>query len=239
MTDATRAPFEKKHADRFYLPALLLLTLATGAVDAVSYLALDRVFTGNMTGNVLFIGFALAGEGGIPLLNNLLALLGFLLGALVASRMLRGRRHASRLPSANLFVLVGGAVITVALAVFWLGVGSLDESAMLGVTALLALVMGAQAASVRATGISDVSTIVVTSTLANLAIDSRLGGGPGEKWPRRVLAVLAMGVGGALGALLLRFTGHGAVPLLLAGVTMLACVLLLHLARTLETALLG
>lgn len=239
MTDATRAPFEKKHADRYYLPALLLLTLATGAVDAVSYLALDRVFTGNMTGNVLFIGFALAGEGGIPLLNNLLALVGFLIGALVAARVLRGRRHGSRLPTANLFVLVGGAALTVALAAFWLTVHTLDETALLVVTAVLALVMGAQAASVRATGITDVSTIVVTSTLANLAIDSRLGGGPGEKWPRRVLAVLAMGVGGALGALLIRATGHGAVPLLLAGVTMLACVLLFQGARSRELALLG
>ncbi|SDS16469.1 YoaK family protein [Microterricola viridarii] len=236
MTDATRAPFDKKQADRFYLPALLLLTLATGVVDAVSYLALDRVFTGNMTGNVLFIGFALAGEGGIPLLNNTLALAGFLLGALVAARVLRGRRHASRLPTANLVVLVGGAAFTVALAVFWLLVGALDEGAMLGVTAVLALVMGAQAASVRSTGISDVSTIVVTSTLANLAIDSRLSGGPGEKWPRRVFAVVAMGAGGAIGALLLRFTGHGAIPLLVAGLVMLACVLLLHRARTRELA---
>ena len=39
------------------LPALLLaLTLVTGLVDAVSYLALGRVFTANMTGNVVFLG---------------------------------------------------------------------------------------------------------------------------------------------------------------------------------------
>lgn len=239
MTDAARATFDKKQADRFYLPALLLLTLATGVVDAVSYLALDRVFTGNMTGNVLFIGFALAREGGIPLLNNLLALVGFLLGALLAARLLRGRRHGSRLPTANLIVLVGGAVATVALAAFWYTLGTLAEGELLLVTTLLAAVMGAQAASVRATGIADVSTIVVTSTLANLAIDSRLAGGGGEKWPRRVLAVLAMGGGGALGALLLRVTTHGALPLLFAGVLMLACVFLLHLARSREIAVQG
>ena len=55
-------------------------TAATGAIDGVSYLALDRVFTGNMTGNVLFIGFGLAGVDDIPVLNNLVALLTFLLG---------------------------------------------------------------------------------------------------------------------------------------------------------------
>ncbi len=48
------------------MAGLLLLTLATGVVDAVSYLTLDQVFTGNMTGNVLFVGFAATGAGGIP-----------------------------------------------------------------------------------------------------------------------------------------------------------------------------
>lgn len=236
MTDAVRSPLDKRSADRLYLPALLLLTLATGIVDAVSYLALDRVFTGNMTGNVLFIGFALTGEGGIPLLNNLIALLGFLVGAFVAARILRRRSHDSRLPTANLVVLLGGTVLTLALAGFWLAVGMLDEATLVPVTAVLAIVMGAQAASVRATGISDVSTIVVTSTLANLAIDSHLAGGTGDKWRRRVLAVVAMGGGGALGALIIRATGHGAVPLLVAGAVMLGCVALLHLARRREAA---
>ncbi len=67
--------------DRPYVAGLLVLTVATGVVDAVSYLALDQVFTGNMTGNVLFVGFAAAGAGGIPLLNNVVALVAFVLGA--------------------------------------------------------------------------------------------------------------------------------------------------------------
>jgi XapX domain-containing protein len=40
---------------------LLGMTATTGIVDAVSLLALGHVFTANMTGNVLFLGFALAG----------------------------------------------------------------------------------------------------------------------------------------------------------------------------------
>src|SRR5947209_16913145 len=60
------------------LPALLLvLTVATGVVDAVSILALGRVFIANMTGNVFFIGFALAGAPGFSLIASLLALAGF------------------------------------------------------------------------------------------------------------------------------------------------------------------
>lgn len=239
MTDGQHTALDAGAADRLFLPPLFLLTLTTGIVDAVSYLALDRVFTGNMTGNVLFIGFALAGEGGIPLLNNVLALVGFLLGAVIAARVLRGRRHGSRLPTANLVVLACGGGLSIALAVFWLAVGVLDDGMLLPVTGLLAAVMGAQAASVRATGITDVGTIVVTSTLANLAMDSRLAGGSGAKWQRRVYAVTAMGLGGALGAILLRVTGHGAIPLLIAGAVMLAGALLLHRARTREAAALA
>jgi Protein of unknown function (DUF1275) len=41
------------------LPRLLLiLTVVTGVVDSISILALGRVFVANMTGNVVFAGFA-------------------------------------------------------------------------------------------------------------------------------------------------------------------------------------
>jgi uncharacterized membrane protein YoaK (UPF0700 family) len=43
---------------------LRLLSLTTGLVDAVSVLGLGKVFTANMTGNVIFLGFALAGTPG-------------------------------------------------------------------------------------------------------------------------------------------------------------------------------
>src|SRR5436309_304023 len=71
------------------LPAILLaLTLLTGLVDAVSILALGRVFVANMTGNVVFVGFALAGVAGFSLAASLSALGGFILGALVGGRLI-------------------------------------------------------------------------------------------------------------------------------------------------------
>ena len=48
--------------DAPYLVGLFALTVATGVVDAVSYLALDHVVTGNMTVNVLFVGFGLTDD---------------------------------------------------------------------------------------------------------------------------------------------------------------------------------
>src|ERR1700712_5021418 len=70
------------------LPALLLvLTLLTGVIDAVSILALGRVFVANMTGNVVFTGFALAGAAGFSLAASLAALAGFLVGALAGGAL--------------------------------------------------------------------------------------------------------------------------------------------------------
>jgi uncharacterized membrane protein YoaK (UPF0700 family) len=64
------------------LPALLImLTIATGVVDAVSILALGRVFVANMTGNIVFIGFGLAGAPGFSLQASAIALAAFLAGA--------------------------------------------------------------------------------------------------------------------------------------------------------------
>ena len=60
---------------------LLLLTVVTGVVDAISILALGRVFVANMTGNVVFAGFAIAGAPGFSLSASLFALAGFLAGA--------------------------------------------------------------------------------------------------------------------------------------------------------------
>src|SRR5271166_5650503 len=77
------------------LPALLLgLTIVTGLVDAVSILSLGRVFVANMTGNVVFIGFALAGAPGFLLAPSLSALAGFLGGAGLGGQMVaRLRSH--------------------------------------------------------------------------------------------------------------------------------------------------
>jgi uncharacterized membrane protein YoaK (UPF0700 family) len=76
-------------ADRSHgpLPALLVcLTVVTGLVDAFSYLRLGHVFVANMTGNVVFLGFALAGVGEISVVASLLAVLAFALGATVGGR---------------------------------------------------------------------------------------------------------------------------------------------------------
>src|SRR5713101_6316830 len=74
---------------------LLVLTITTGVIDAVSVLGLGRVFTANMTGNIVFMGLALAGVAGFSLPRSLAALAGFLCGAVIGGR-LAARLEGSR-----------------------------------------------------------------------------------------------------------------------------------------------
>jgi len=72
------------------------------------------------------------------------------------------------------------------------------------VIGLLALGMGLRNAIVRALGIPDMTTTVVTMTLTGLAATSPWAGGDGRGSARRVGAVLAMLFGALAGALLLK-----------------------------------
>ncbi len=68
------------------LPAMLLaLTVLAGVVDAVSILALDRVFVSSMTGNLVFIGIGLAGVEGFSVFSPLVSLGSFVLGVLAGA----------------------------------------------------------------------------------------------------------------------------------------------------------
>src|SRR6267154_165555 len=80
------------------LPALLLvLTMVTGIVDAVSYLKLGHVFVANMTGNVVFLGFAIADPQNFSIPASLVAIGAFLAGALAGGRLsLLFGRHRGR-----------------------------------------------------------------------------------------------------------------------------------------------
>ena len=142
---------------------MLALTFTTGIVDAVGYLGLDRVFTANMTGNVVILGMGLAGADDLPVLGPALALVGFLAGAALGGRVLRTAPAGWSHRTSGTFAATG--VLAVGL-----GLGALVRRRSRAVwafvvTALLAVAMGLQAASARRLAVKDVTTVVVTSTL--------------------------------------------------------------------------
>src|SRR5437588_13057937 len=75
--------------------ALLVLTFTSGLIDAVSYLGLGRVFTANMTGNIVLLGFGIAGSGGLPVVAPIVSLASFLVGSAAGGILVRrmGDRH--------------------------------------------------------------------------------------------------------------------------------------------------
>ena len=181
-------------------PALLLImTITTGVVDAVSILSLGRVFVANMTGNVVFVGFALAGAKGFSLAASLFALAGFLFGALKggwALRMLRlNRARLLRdIVSAEFVLVVLGLAVAVA-------VGSpIPPRPADGIAAVLAIALGLQNAVIRRLAVPDLTTTVLTMTLTGIAADEPRGNR--TVVGRRILAVMAMLVGAICGALL-------------------------------------
>lgn len=203
---------------RLHLPdtALALtavLTFVTGVVDAVGYLGLDRVFTGNMTGNIVILAMGLAGADELPVLGPLVALLAFAAGAFTAGFVLRAQpeRWNTRITA----LLGTGAAILAALTVALLLAGGHDTPAVqVPVAAATAAVMGQQAMVARALAVREMTTVVVTSTLTALAGESLVRGGAEAVWNRRLGAIAAIFLGAVTGAVLLR--AHLAVPMGLA-----------------------
>lgn len=166
------------------LPGLLLiLTAVTGVVDAVSILSLGRVFVANMTGNVVFAGFALVGAPGFSLSASLFALAGFLLGAAAGGMITRSGRDRGlllRASTAAEVVLAAAALLLVALSGDpGVSHGTLAVSASFGpdvadgIAALLAIAMGVQNAVARKLAVPDMTTTVLTMLLTGLGADFR------------------------------------------------------------------
>lgn len=186
-------------ARRLDLSLLLLLTLSTGMVDAIGYLGFDKVFTGNMTGNVVILGMGLAGAEGVPILRPALALLFFMVGAALAGRILGEIGEAWHRRTTVIFASV--AIGCAALAAY-VAIVPNPELGLAGTifTSALSALMGAQAAAARKMKIADVTTVVVTSTIVGLAADSSLAGGTNIRWVRRALAVVLILLGALVGA---------------------------------------
>jgi uncharacterized membrane protein YoaK (UPF0700 family) len=194
-------------APRHRLPWLLLtLTVSTGLVDAISYLALGRVFVANMTGNVIFLAFALAGAHGLSVSASLTAIAAFLGGALVGGRLgARFGRHRGH--HLTLSTVIGTGLVVIATVVAALQ-PALPTAARYTVIVTLAVAMGVQNATARKLGVLDVTTTVLTLTLTGLAADSRLAGGTNPRPVRRIGSVVTMFAGALLGAVLVLHTGH-------------------------------
>lgn len=208
------ASLDKIMIERMYGPVpvkapvgiLLAMTVVTGIVDAVSFLAFGRVFTANMTGNVVLLGFAFAGAPGISISRCVVALVAFLSGAVLGGRMAfdesGGQRRADQGFILEALLLGAGAVTAIGM-----GSGTAANPFQLhAVIALTAVAMGLRNAIVRKLAVPDMTTTVLTLTITGLAADSSLAGGENPRWQRRGAAILAMIFGAFAGAWMLTYS---------------------------------
>lgn len=196
-------PVASPVSKRRTVAALLLLTFATGLVDAISVLVLGHVFVANMTGNAIFVGFLFVPATEIDLTAAVVAVAGFLLGAILSGRLVRRLGDRIRLWLAT---ALGGEVVLLAALSILAGAGvlSYQYDSKLILIAGLAVAFGVQNATARQFGIQELYTTVLTSTIVGIGVDSRLAGGTGRREKLRYSVVLVMIAGAVVGATLSR-----------------------------------
>lgn len=199
---------------------LLCLTVSSGAVDAISYLGLGKVFTANMTGNIVLLGLAVGSRAGSEVVRAAVSLVGYAVGAFVGARIAPREERESTWRREITLLLGFEALLQAGLLTVWLATaahpGQTAEALMV---AMSALAMGVQSAAVAALGVPGVTTTYVTGTLTGLF--SHLAAGSGDRWEvgRRATVLVALLAGAAIAAVLITNVRRVAplLPLLLTG----------------------
>jgi uncharacterized membrane protein YoaK (UPF0700 family) len=228
-------------------PLLVALTVVTGLVDSFSYLVLGHVFVANMTGNVVFFAFALAGVGGFSAPASVAAIGCFAVGALVTGRL--GRSLAAGpgpspagssgpspaggpgpSPAARRELLLGitagieAVIVAETVTMAALTSRPIPAGLRYALIVSLSLAMGAQNATARKLAVPDLTTTVLTLTITGIAADSPIAGATGSHAARRLISVAAMFAGALAGALLV-LRVHIVYPLVIALVILAAAAL--------------
>ncbi|MEU0480711.1 YoaK family protein [Streptosporangium sp. NPDC006013] len=202
------------------------LTVISGLVDAISYVGIGQVFMANMTGNLLILGFAAGDPSKFPLVATAIAVVGFFLGAGLAGRLVE------RVPNVRRRLILAMAMETSLFGITTVGSFLLPttQAGRYPLIVVLGVAMGGRNTVVRRLGIPDISTTVVTGTLANLAADSVLGTGRHTRARRRAGEIVALVLGAWAGVLLLRNFGFNATLVVLT--VLMALTTVLYIWRT-------
>jgi uncharacterized membrane protein YoaK (UPF0700 family) len=174
-----------------------MLTAAAGGADAVSYLGLGRVFTANMTGNLVLFGVAI-GQGQLEgSTRAVIAFVVFVAGVFFGVRLTTKTAQAAIWPRSVTIAILIELGLLVTLAAGWEVVG--NQPAALEADFLIALsaaAMGMQAAATRRLAVVGLATTFVTGMLTSLIAELA---GVSPDWSRWTLwaATLAFMVIGA------------------------------------------
>jgi uncharacterized membrane protein YoaK (UPF0700 family) len=198
---------------------LVGLTAASGAVDAISFIALGKIFTAFMTGNAVFLSLNLTGAGGPDAVRVLIALGAFAAGVFAATRIVARTTGKGLWPSAVSQALGCALALEAVFMVVWVASSGQPEAGSgIVLTLLMALAMGMQSGAVASLAVPGVFTTAATATILFLMKDIAVASPSNSVDRARLLGVLtALFVGAAGGGLLLVHarTYAPALPLLL------------------------
>jgi uncharacterized membrane protein YoaK (UPF0700 family) len=199
---------------------LVALTVASGAVDAVSYFGLGHTFSAFMSGNMVFLGFGIAHIKG-QWLPIVLALSTFAVGSYVGLRIATGRTLESGWWPPRMSLLLALVALAEAgfLAVWSATAGHPPTEITCVLIVFFSLAMGIQTAAVRSLDVQGVFTTAGTFTL--VAVTAILAGARSRAEMPRLVGVLAGLVGGAIAGGLLFLHARSYAPALPLAITVL------------------
>src|SRR5438477_3383526 len=195
------------------------LTASSGAVDAVSFLALGKVFTAFVTGNVAFLGMAIASSTGSNIYGVapprviwvLASLAGFAGGIYLATKIVRPARHEGKQPNGVVWphrttLTLGLSLLAhLCFVLIWFATSARPGDNVIPVLlATWALAMGMQSAAVRSLNVGGIFTTAATATFIFLfgAVANGVSLTGDER--RRMRGVLvSLAIGATVGGLLL------------------------------------
>jgi uncharacterized membrane protein YoaK (UPF0700 family) len=151
-----------------YLEFILALTaFAAGSVDVISFVRLGGIFASAMTGNLAFLGIYLARLSFFSAIGSAIGLAGFIVGSAFGNILTRGKprpESLSILLGIEFFLLLGVIAL-------WFPIAHKNGSISADVLILLLSVsMGLQSIIGKKINLSNIPTVVFTSTLTNLVI---------------------------------------------------------------------
>jgi uncharacterized membrane protein YoaK (UPF0700 family) len=192
---------------------VVLLTVTSGAVNAVSFLALGKVFSSVITGNLVLLGVAATSHSPSEALHAGVATAGYAAGILIGAPL--AARHSQQVgtwPASVTATLAAELVVLAGFCVGWeLSHGSPRDGGQLTLLIVLAAAMGIQSSAVRRLG--QMSSTYLTSTL--LGVLAGLVTGSRPEGLGRSIGVLAAVVVGALAGGILAKSAHAWLPIAL------------------------
>ncbi len=199
---------------------LVALTFSSGAIDAISFIALGKVFTAFMTGNLVFLGLRAAGSPGPDVLTVVTSLAAFAVGVFTSTRITGAARGSGMWRSEVTGALGLVVCAQAALATGWIAVSGQPSGGMLDLlVGLSALAMGLQSGAVLSLGVTGVFTTAATATLMYLSRELAVESSTAER-VRHASVLVALLAGATAGGVLLE-AARTLAPLLPLAVTVL------------------